>query len=172
LRQLKQRIALRCELRPLTQSETAGYLAGRLRAAGGVGAQIFTREAVMLIHKRSSGIPRLASVIANNAMVSAFAMQRRPVNSQIVDEVCRDLDLSAAVDSATVVEIATVPDMKADTKEAERSNPKVLTFDHADPSVVPTEGHAPSDPAGDIRTDSDATMFDTVNPKRRRFSFF
>jgi general secretion pathway protein A len=172
LRQLKQRIALRCELRPLTQSETAGYLAGRLRAAGGVGAQIFTREAVMLIHKRSSGIPRLASVIANNAMVSAFAMQRRPVNSQIVDEVCRDLDLSAAVDSTTDVEIAPAPDMKADTREAERSNPKVLTFDHADASVVPTEGHGPSDPAGDIRTDSDATMFDTVNPKRRRFSFF
>ena len=46
LRQLKQRIALRCELRPLTLQETAGYLAGRIRAAGGVGAQVFTREAV------------------------------------------------------------------------------------------------------------------------------
>jgi hypothetical protein len=45
LRQLKQRVALRCELRPLTLQETAGYIAGRIRSAGGVGAQVFTREA-------------------------------------------------------------------------------------------------------------------------------
>ena len=95
LRQLKQRIALRCELRPLTQTETAGYLAGRVRAAGGVGAQVFTREAVMLIHQRSRGIPRTISVIADNALVTAFAVGRKPVNSEIVAEVCRDLGLGA-----------------------------------------------------------------------------
>jgi general secretion pathway protein A len=161
LRQLKQRIALRCELRPLTQSETAGYLAGRLRAAGGVGAQIFTREAVMLIHKRSGGIPRLASVIANNALVSAFAMQRRPVNSQIVDEVCRDLDMSRVDDSAASVESAPVP--RANEPEpVESTNPKVLTFDAA----------GATDDVPETDKDADDGMFNSVYPKRRRFSFF
>lgn len=93
LRQLKQRVALRCELRPLLQSETAGYLAGRIRAAGGVGAQVFTREAVMLMHEASGGIPRTVSVIADNALVTAYALGRKPINREIIAEVCRDLDL-------------------------------------------------------------------------------
>jgi general secretion pathway protein A len=166
LRQLKQRIALRCELRPLTQSETAGYLAGRLRAAGGVGAQIFTREAVMLIHKRSGGIPRLASVIANNAMVSAFAVQRRPVSSQIVDEVCRDLDLTRAEAGTAVVDAAPPLSVK-EPEQPEPTGPKVLSFEAA----------APADDAeirqdADAEANADAGMFTSVSPKRRRFSFF
>ena len=69
LRQLKQRIALRCELRPLDAHETAAYLAGRIKAAGGTAAQVFTREAVTTIHKWSGGIPRLISVLADNALL-------------------------------------------------------------------------------------------------------
>lgn len=94
LRQLKQRIALRCELRPLSLQETAGYLAGRIRAAGGVGAQVFTREAVTLIHERSLGVPRTISVIADNSLLTGFAGGQRPVSSSTVREVCRDFDLA------------------------------------------------------------------------------
>jgi general secretion pathway protein A len=175
LRQLKQRIALRCELRPLTQSETAGYLAGRIRAAGGVGAQIFTREAVMLIHKRCLGIPRLASVIADNALVSAFAVQRRPVNSQVVDEVCRDLDLPAADDRMTPRDTAPVAAVKQ-AEQPERASSKVLTFDGNGVEPAPAEGSEPTDPAGEARTDSDSDsdepILNNVYPRRRRFSFF
>ena len=95
LRQLKQRIALRCQLRPLTLQETAGYIAGRIRAAGAVGAQVFTREAVSLIHEHAHGIPRTVSVIADNALLGGFAAGQRPVGSQLVREVCRDFDLRA-----------------------------------------------------------------------------
>jgi general secretion pathway protein A len=93
LRQLKQRIALRCELRPLSLQETAVYIAGRIRAAGGVDARVFTREAVELIYERSRGIPRTISVIADNALLGGFAAGQRPVNSQLVRDVCRDFDL-------------------------------------------------------------------------------
>ncbi|MEZ5316493.1 MAG: AAA family ATPase [Vicinamibacterales bacterium] len=93
LRQLKQRVALRCLLRPLTLSETAAYLAGRIRAAGGVGAQVFTREAVRMIHDAAQGLPRTLSVIADNALLGGFAAGQRPVDTHIVQEVCRDFDL-------------------------------------------------------------------------------
>lgn len=96
LRQLKQRIALRCELRPLSLQETAVYIAGRIRAAGGVDARVFTREAVELIHERSHGIPRTISVIADNALLGGFAAGQRPVTSQVVRDVCRDFDLKAS----------------------------------------------------------------------------
>jgi general secretion pathway protein A len=105
LRQLKGRIALRCELRALTLGETVAYLAGRIQAAGGVGRQVFTREAVVLIHERSRGIPRVISVIADNALLSGFATGQRPVSSQIVLDVCKDFDITGpeeAVVAATV----------------------------------------------------------------------
>ena len=99
LRQFKQRIGLRCELRPLTETETAGYLAGRIRAAGGVGARVFTRDAVVLIHEHSRGLPRLISLIADNALLGGFAAETRPVGSEIVREVCNDFDM---LDAASV----------------------------------------------------------------------
>ena len=52
LRQLKQRISLRCELTPMDLYETASYIAGRIRIAGGRPEQVFTREAVMLAARR------------------------------------------------------------------------------------------------------------------------
>ena len=93
LRQLKQRIALRCELRPLSTPETMSYIASRIRAAGGVASQIFTREAVTLISERAKGIPRTINVLADNALVAGFATEQRPVTSALVREVCRDFDI-------------------------------------------------------------------------------
>ena len=109
LRQFKQRVALRCELRALTLQETAAYLAGRIKAAGGVGAQVFTREAVTKIFERTRGVPRLISVVADNALLSAFAQDRRPVSSQIVLEVCRDFDLSSSESEGTPVQSDPTP---------------------------------------------------------------
>ena len=70
LRQLKQRIALRCELKPLDLADTAAYIASRIRTAGGDPANIFTRQAVTLIHEYSRGLPRTISVMCDNALMS------------------------------------------------------------------------------------------------------
>lgn len=93
LRQFKQRVALRCTLRPLDMRETAAYIAKRLRVAGGDGLHVFTREAVELIHRRSGGIPRTINVLCDNALLSAFAQDLRPVDADVVEEVSLDLDL-------------------------------------------------------------------------------
>ena len=101
LRQLKQRIALRCELKPLDLPDTAAYIASRIRTAGGDPANIFTRQAVTLIHEYSRGLPRTISVMCDNALMSGFALDQRPVDGDIVLEVCRDFDLRAAAAAAS-----------------------------------------------------------------------
>jgi general secretion pathway protein A len=92
LRQLRQRIAMRCRLEPLKIAETAAYIAGRVRIAGGDAVRLFTREAIAEIHERSNGIPRIVSVICDNALVTGFAAGKRPVDREVVLEVCRDFD--------------------------------------------------------------------------------
>ena len=95
LRQLKQRVALRCSLELLDLLETFAYVAGRLRTAGGKITDVFTREAVALIYTRSRGVPRMISVICDNAMVTGFAGGIRPIGPDIIEEVCSDFDLRA-----------------------------------------------------------------------------
>lgn len=95
LRQLKQRIALRCELAPFDLKETAAYIATRARVAGGRPEMLFTREAVLAIHEHSKGIPRTISVICDNALVNGFAADLKPVGKETIIDVCRDFDLSA-----------------------------------------------------------------------------
>jgi len=97
LRQLKQRVALRCELVPLTLRESAAYIAKRISLAGGDSAQVFTREAVLAIYEYSGGIPRTINVICDNALVSAFARDESLVSQQVVSEVARDFDLQPQV---------------------------------------------------------------------------
>ena len=93
LRQLKQRITLRCELPALDLRETAAYITARVRIAGGAAELLFSREAVIAIHDHSKGIPRTISVICDNALVNGFAMDRKPVGRDIVLEVCRDFHI-------------------------------------------------------------------------------
>ena len=102
LRQIKQRVALRCNLATLTVSEVAAYVAGRIHVAGGVAAKVFTREAVKAIHTYSNGVPRVISVICDNAMLAGFAANRRPVTSEMIEEVCRDFDLPAVAPAPVV----------------------------------------------------------------------
>jgi len=100
MRQLKQRVALRCTLSPLNVDETSAYIDTRIRVAGGEWTSIFSRSAVEAIHRGSRGIPRTISVICENALISGFAVQRRPIGPDIVDEVCRDFDLDRAPDAS------------------------------------------------------------------------
>jgi type II secretory pathway predicted ATPase ExeA len=97
---LKQRVALRCELKPLDLPDTAAYIASRIRTAGGDPANIFTREAVTLIHEYSRGLPRTISVMCDNALTSGFALDQRPVDGDVVREVIHDFDLQAAAAAA------------------------------------------------------------------------
>jgi hypothetical protein len=126
LKQFKQRISLRCELRPLTERETAAYIAGRITIAGGKAAQIFTREAVTTIYEASQGLPRVVSVIADNALLGGFARGERPVSRQTISEVIRDFDLARTDRPAA-----------ATGAEARHDRPSVIEASREDQAAVP-----------------------------------
>jgi type II secretory pathway predicted ATPase ExeA len=118
LRQLKQRVALRCEVAALELPETAAYIAARIKTAGGVPSKLFTREAVSVIHDYSRGIPRTISVICDNALVSGMALQRVPVDRNIVVEVCGDFRLQSDTVDLTAVSRVGADGLEAETERA------------------------------------------------------
>jgi general secretion pathway protein A len=93
LRQLKQRVVLRCSLEPLELRSAASYIAARLQVAGGSPRDVFTKDAIVAIFEASRGIPRTIGVICENALLAGFAAQKKPIDGAIVAEVCKDLDL-------------------------------------------------------------------------------
>ena len=94
LRQLKQRVAIRATLRPLDLRATAALIAGRIRVAGGNPPEVFTPAAVELVYRYSGGVARTINVICDNALLSGFAAEQKPVGPGLVEEVCRDFDLT------------------------------------------------------------------------------
>jgi general secretion pathway protein A len=92
-RQLRQRIALRCQLRPFTSSESAEYIAARLMRAGLRDQSIFPEAVLDEIHRRTQGIPRIINSVCDNLMLTAFAMQKKVVTMDMLEEVSRDLRL-------------------------------------------------------------------------------
>lgn len=94
LRQLKQRVAIRATLRPLDLRATAALIAGRIRVAGGNPPEVFTPAAVELVYRYSGGVARTINVICDNALLSGFAADQKPVGPTLVEEVCRDFDLT------------------------------------------------------------------------------
>jgi general secretion pathway protein A len=93
LRQLKQRIALRCTLQPLTFEETQVYVEGRLFAAGGIANRLFPRDVLSVLFERTHGVPRLINVVCDNALVAAFAAGRPYVDRETLEMVCSEFDL-------------------------------------------------------------------------------
>ena len=124
LRQLKQRVALRCDVSPFNLPETAAYISSRIRTAGGEASRLFTREAVTLIHECSRGIPRTVNVICDNALVTGLALNRQPVDREMVVEVSRDFALRR--ETADVPEEIAVMESIAEMPRQQEPAPPVV----------------------------------------------
>jgi general secretion pathway protein A len=98
LRQLKQRIAMRCRLEPLELEDLRGYIHRRLELAGAKarGANIFSNEAIEAVFAFSGGIPRLANTLCENSLISGYGKQAKHITPDIVQEVAIDLRLNLA----------------------------------------------------------------------------
>jgi general secretion pathway protein A len=93
LRQLKQRIVLRCSLTPFSLTEAVEYINTRLKKAGMTDQTLFSPEVLKEVHLRSQGIPRLINAICDNLLLTAFAVETKSTTIEMLDEVCRDMRL-------------------------------------------------------------------------------
>ncbi|MGE5567517.1 MAG: ExeA family protein [Rhodospirillales bacterium] len=93
LRQLKQRIALRCMLRPFREAETLEYIQTRMAKAGMPDQTVFPPALIAEIHLRAQGIPRLINAICDNLLLTAFAMESKTATLEMLDEVSDDMRL-------------------------------------------------------------------------------
>jgi general secretion pathway protein A len=91
LRQIRQRIALRCRTAPLTLEETRDYIDARLRVAGGSGAAVFHPEAVQALQLYSRGLPRVLNALCEQSLMRAAREKIRTVPGRVVGEAAREL---------------------------------------------------------------------------------
>jgi general secretion pathway protein A len=96
LRQLKQRIVLRCALQPFNAEDTANYICTRMERAGMPGQTVFTPDLMAEIHRRTQGIPRVINAVCDNLLLTCFAMESRVASVAMLDEVCQDMRLDWA----------------------------------------------------------------------------
>ncbi len=106
LRQLRQRITLRCRTAALTLEETYGYVAERLRIAGANGEPIFSREAIEAVHLYSQGIPRVVNLLCEHALINSYVDHVQPVPAHAVEEVAREFQLDEV---ASVIDSGPAP---------------------------------------------------------------
>jgi type II secretory pathway predicted ATPase ExeA len=103
LRQLKQRIGMRCRLEPLGPEQVRGYIQRRLELAGANShaTTLFSEGAIAAILRFSRGIPRLVNILCENALISGYGSQSKQITPDMVAEAAADLCIDEMIVSST-----------------------------------------------------------------------
>ncbi len=137
LRQLRQRIMLRCKTAPFLKEQTHEYIKERLRIAGAGKEPIFSQEAMDAVFLYSLGIPRVVNLLCEHSLVNAYVDQQRPILAKIVDDVAREFQLD---------EVEPVPPQTGVSEEIFNSESfiqnlgEALSRFRAEPPRTPTRG--------------------------------
>ena len=148
LRQLKQRVALRCGMHSFpTREEVDRYITERLLIAGSTQPNVFTPGAVDFIFQCSEGIPRNINNICDNAMLAAYSAGEQVIGRQIIEEVADNLDMLPRQDTMLAAETAldapTGRVMRSETRDdlwngqarTEQVKPRVFSDDYEVPKA-------------------------------------
>jgi type II secretory pathway predicted ATPase ExeA len=96
MRQLKERITHNFELAPLVRNDITSYLDFRMRAAGYRGPSVFTPAALKMIAQTSHGLTRRINILADKALLAAFATNSHQVGAKEAQAAIRDCEFSEA----------------------------------------------------------------------------
>ncbi len=177
---LAQRVALKCRLDSFTPESTQGYVNHRLRLAGAK-KELFTDDAIKMIHYYSKGIPRLINTICDNSMFEGYLLKKKTIESDLVQAVAADLGLApipraAARPSAGPARVIQVPqqeqpqpqqqppDRQWSEQQAQPPPPPAPTMPQEQPSSS-SQGEDP--PQEDVESMFDSITGDEPGPARQ-----
>jgi type II secretory pathway predicted ATPase ExeA len=159
MRQVDQRVTVRCELTPLAFRDVTEYVQHRLRVAAETpGGVEFTGGALEAVHLASGGVPRLINLACDRALQRAFDARRKTIDRDLVSAAVRDLDLDerharAEVSTADILRLPFEPAL-------EPAAPAAMPAPAAAMAVTPKP--EPREPAGGM------TAFEPEEPARPR----
>jgi general secretion pathway protein A len=93
LRQLRQRIGLRCHLRPFDERELGEYVNERLLRAGYTGKGLLKRGALRELYSVTGGTPRLVNSVCDTSLLLAYSREKSALDAALIREAARDLEL-------------------------------------------------------------------------------
>ena len=93
LRQLDQRISMRCVLRPLNREGVEAYITHRLWVAKGLKPVTFTPEAFDLINEISGGVPRVINLLCDRALMAGAEARTSTIDDSLIRSAAAALGL-------------------------------------------------------------------------------
>jgi general secretion pathway protein A len=106
LKQLKQSIKIRCQIRVLSEEESKGYIDHRLRLVGSSSSEIFTPKAISMICSYAQRIPRVINVTCDNALLMGYSLPKKRIDVDIIREVIKNMEgpsLQKTIPSSTTI---------------------------------------------------------------------
>jgi type II secretory pathway predicted ATPase ExeA/cell division septation protein DedD len=157
MRQIDQRVTVRCELHPLTKQDVAGYVAHRLAAVGGAKERIaFASAAIDVIHTASNGVPRLVNIICDRALSRAHLARLAVIEQSVVAAAIDEMQLTSSqvVSSGQVIDRTSVTPVSEVTPVTQV--PPVTTVTEVTPivpmTVSPVTKAVPEEPPAAVTT--------------------
>ena len=93
LRQLRQRIAIRCQIEALTKEELALYIEHRLRLAGANGdGPSFESDALEEIFRYTAGIPRLINIVCDRALLTGYVTEQKIIDREVIKQSIHEIE--------------------------------------------------------------------------------
>jgi general secretion pathway protein A len=160
LRQLRQRIGVRCRLPLLTLEETEEYITSRIRSAGaGPAAGIFSSETIQILYSHARGIPRVINLLCEKSLLSAYAERQSRVSAANVQRAAAELDFGYEPSRTQAAESAFRPSIVIPL-EPPKAEPEPRPESHkAEPHPVPAPLTAPPPAAAEAQAKPNVRVF-------------
>ena len=137
MRQVDQRVSVRCELKPLSRDGVTGYVRHRLDVAGSGNCRVeFSASALDEVYRGSGGVPRLVNLICDRALHKGHIRRTARIEPEIISGAMADLDLSVSEAPGPLGLSAAVPSGLLQKETPRRPHQPATDLEQRRPSLL------------------------------------